>query len=138
MAKRDYADSSDMGFNPVKSLIAVVKGTVGGYIFLIICFAVLSVIYTYTSFPAGLLEPFVTGITAVSIVLCGIFSAKSISGFGWLHGALSGIIYSLIRCATGAAAINGFGISTGVLSMFAVGLFLGAAGGILGINFSKR
>ena len=138
MIKHDYAELSDSRLQPLKSVKAVANGIAGGYIFLIVCFAVLSVVYTYTAFPAGLLKPFVTAVTVISLIVCGLLSAKRINGFGWLHGALAGIVYTLIRYIFGAMFINGFGVSSSTASMFLIGIIFGAAGGILGINFKKR
>ena len=138
MIKHEYAELPSVKLNLINSIVAVIKGTIFSYIFLVLCFAVLAVVYTYTAFPAGMLGPFTQGITAVSIILCGILSARSISGFGWLHGAAAGLVYSAIRLVAGAAAMNGFDIDKGTLSMLLIGLFLGAAGGIIGINFKKK
>ena len=135
MIKHEYAELPTAGFKIQKSVVSVLRGTVIGYIFLIICFAILAVIYTYTSFPAGMLGPFTQAITALSIIICGILSARNISGFGWLHGSMAGLVYSVIRFSAGAMTINGFGFDKNVFSMLLLGLILGAAGGIIGINF---
>ena len=137
MIKHEYAELSDKKAGIIKSITAVTKGTAGGYVLLIICFAVLALVYTYTSFPAGMLKPFVTGITALSLIFCGILTARSIDFFGWLHGVFAGILYTVIRYIFGAVFLNGFGFNTATLSMFLLGIVLGAAGGILGINFKK-
>lgn len=138
MIKHEYAELPVRQSSLVKSAVSVLKGTAFGYIFLLVCFAVLAVIYTYTAFPAGMLAPFTQGITAMSIIICGILSAKNINGFGWLHGAAAGLVYSVIRFIAGATAINGFGFDKNILSMLLLGLLLGAVGGIIGINFKKN
>ena len=137
MIKHEYAELPAVRLNVAKSMISVIKGTALGYIFLVIAFAILAVIYTYTAFPAGMLSPFTQGITALSIILCGILSARNVHGFGWLHGMAAGLVYSVIRLAVGALAVNGFRFDKNVLSMLLLGLLLGAAGGIIGINFKR-
>lgn len=138
MIKHEYAELPSGRLNFAGSITSVLKGTVYSYIFLVICFAVLAVVYTYTAFPAGMLSPFTRGITAASIILCGILSARKINGFGWLHGAAAGLVYSVIRFTAGAVTTNGFAFDKNFLSMLLLGLLLGAAGGIIGINFKKR
>ena len=124
--------------NIAKSMISVIKGTVMGYFFLVAAFGVLAAIYTYTAFPAGMLNPFTQGITAFSIILCGILSSRNVQGFGWLHGMAAGFVYSIIRFMAGAFASNGFGFDKNLFSMLLFGLLLGAAGGIIGINFKRN
>ena len=138
MIKHEYANMPVVKQNIAKSMISVIKGTVMGYIFLVAAFGVLAAIYTYTAFPAGMLSPFTQGITAFSIILCGILSSRNIQGFGWLHGMAAGFVYSIIRFMAGAFASNGFGFDKNLFSMLLFGLLLGAAGGIIGINFKRN
>jgi len=138
MIKHEYTKMPANGHNMAKSMISVIKGTVAGYIFLVVAFGFLAVIYTYTAFPAGMLSPFTQGITAFSIILCGILSSRNIQGFGWLHGMAAGFVYSIVRFIAGAFASNGFGFDKNLFSMLLFGLLLGAAGGIIGINFKRN
>lgn len=137
MIKHEGCEASDRSFEIIKGIFSAFKGMIGGYLILVVCFAVLAAVYTYTPFPAGLINPFVTGITAVSILACGIITAKYIICFGWLHGAFSGILYSAVRCLVGALLLNGFKFDSALLSMLILAVLLGAAGGILGINLKK-
>ena len=137
MIKHEYAELSAARLNLLKSTVSVLKGNVFGYIFLVICFALLAVVYTYTSFPAGLLAPFTKGITALSIIICAIISARNINGFGWLHGAAAGFVYTVIRLIAAAVSTSGFEFDKTALAMLLFGLLLGAIGGIIGINFKK-
>ena len=138
MIKHEYAMMPVVKQNIAKSMISVIKGTVMGYIFLVAAFGVLAAIYTYTAFPAGMLNPFTQGITAFSIILCGILSSRNVQGFGWLHGMAAGFVYSIIRFMAGAFASSGFGFDKNLFSMLLFGLLLGAAGGIIGINFKRN
>lgn len=137
MIKHEYAEIPAARLNLLRSTVSVLKGTVFGYIFLVICFAVLAVVYTYTPFPAGLLAPFTKGITALSIIICAIISARNINGFGWLHGAAAGFAYTIIRLIAATVSTNGFSLDKTVPEMLLFGLILGAIGGIIGINFKK-
>lgn len=137
MIKHEYSEAADRRLGLTGSLISVIRGTAGGYIFLILGFAILALAYTYTSLSAAMIDPIVSGITALSLILCGALSVGGVSGFGWLHGAAAGLLYSAIRLVLSAAAAKSVGINAEVLQIILVGLLLGAAGGILGINFKK-
>ena len=55
MIKRDETAKSSFPF--VTLISAVLKGTVGAYIFLIIAFGILSAVYTYTSLADSMVSP---------------------------------------------------------------------------------
>jgi len=137
MIKREYAELPASRINLLKSTVSVLKGTLFGYIFLVVCFALLAVVYTYTPLPAGLLSPFTKVITALSIIVCALLSTISIKGFGWLHGAMAGLLYTLIRFIAIAVSSGDFKSGKEILAMLLAGFILGAAGGIIGINFKK-
>ena len=59
------------------------------------------------------------------------------SGLGWLHGAASGAVYSVLRIIIAALASKAFSSATAVLSVLALGVLLGAVGGIIGINLKR-
>lgn len=137
MINYEYAEHTSGSSSLQKSLISVAKGTLFGYIFLVAAFLVLAAVYTYTAFPAGLISPFTQGIAALSMIFCGVLSARNIQGFGWLHGAAAGLVYSLIRITVSSLVLGAFSLDKNTLSMLVLGLVLGAAGGIIGINFKK-
>lgn len=137
MIKRDYAELADKGARLTGSLTSVLRGTVSGCIFLVIAFAVLAVVYTYTPFPAGLIGPFTSALTALSLLVCGFVSVFGVSGLGWLHGAASGAVHSVLRIIIAALASKAFSPATAVLSVLALGVLLGAVGGIIGINLKR-
>ncbi len=120
------------------SLISVIKGTLAAYIFLVVSFGILAVVYTYTSMPDSVTDPAINVLTIVSLVLGGAFSSKTAWGFGWLHGALTGLMYTVIRIIIGYAVFKNYVPDSGMLSLFAVGMLSAAIGGIIGINFKKR
>ena len=136
MIKRD--ETARSGFSLVSLCCAVVKGTVGAYIFLVIAFGILSAVYTYTSLADSLIGPIVTAITAISLVFGGIMSSKNAHGFGWLHGSLAGIVYTLIRVLSGFAVFKSYVPDTSVGMMFLTSALLAAFGGIIGINTKKK
>lgn len=137
MIKHEGSELSDRSFGIIKGIFSALKGMIGGYVILVICFTILAAVYTYTPFPARLITHFVTGITAVSMLFCGIITSRYITCFGWLHGAVSGFMYSTVRCLAGALILTGFKLGIAAISTLALGMLLGAIGGILGINLKK-
>lgn len=136
MIKHDLGELSDN--SAVKSGIRfVLGGTVASYIFLIAAFAILAVVYTYTPLPAGLISPLTSAVTAVSIIFCGAFCARKAKCFGWLHGGASGMVYSIIRIAV-VICVKSHISPKDALFVLATGIFLGIAGGIIGINLRKN
>ena len=136
MIKRDETAKSSFPF--VALISAVLKGTVGAYIFLVIAFGILSAVYTYTSLADSMVSPIVTAITVTSLVFGGILSSRNAHGFGWLHGSLSGILYTLIRVISGFAVFKSYVPDTSIGMMFLTGIILSAFGGIIGINTKKK
>lgn len=125
------------GFVPVASLISVTKAVVVSYIFLIAAFAVLALVYTYTSMPQRYLEPAVDAISAVSLVGAGFLASRSIRSFGWLHGALAGIISTVIRLLLSLAVFDGYVPTESPVMLMAIGVICSTLGGILGVNLFR-
>ncbi len=138
MIKYESRDLPAESSGIIRSLAAMLKGTLAAYIFLIVSFGIMAVVYTYTSMPDAVTEPAINVLTIVSLVLGGVFSSKSASCFGWLHGAITGFVYTVIRIIIGYAVFKNYVPDSGMLALFAVGILSSAVGGIIGINFKKR
>lgn len=136
MNSNERTDTSG-GALSVGGLLSAVKATAVGYAFLAVCFAVVAAVYTFTSFPAGMLKPVVSAVGAISAFLCGVLSVRGAVGFGWLHGLTAGAMYSAMRFLGAAVMSKGFGINPALLPLLAIGIALGALGGIVGINLRK-
>lgn len=101
-------------------------------------FVLAALLLTYTPMPESLI-PFVVILTAVvSVIAGGMSASRSAKSKGWLNGAVTGILYSVILYFFSSLAGEGFYFSGYILVMLAVGLFAGAFGGILGINLSDK
>ena len=136
MIKHEETVKSPFSFGTL--LLSALKGTVWAYIFLIITFGILSAVYTYTSLPDSLVGTIVSVLTAMSLVFGGLFSSRNAHSFGWMHGALTGFFYTVIRIASGFAVFKSYVPDSSVASMFLLGILLSALGGIIGINLSKN
>lgn len=137
MINREHTEFNGNKSKINTSVSAVTKGILESYVILAILFFIIALAYTYTPFPSKFLTPCVSALTVLSLVLCGLFAARAIQYCGWLHGALAGFFYTAIRYIFSALFLNGFGFNTAVISMFLLGTFFGAVGGILGINLKR-
>ena len=124
------------GFSPLRSIVCVLRAVVISYIFLIAAFAVLALIYTYTSMPQGYLRPAVDIISAISLVTAGVLSSRRIRAFGWLHGASAGLIATLLRIFAGILIFGSYVPTEGIGKLLATGIVCSMIGGILGVNLS--
>ena len=138
MIKHSEGQVSEYAFAPVKSLIGAVKGMVTAYIFLIVCFCILALIYTYTPMPDKYVEPAVNGISLVSLLIAGFASSRSADMMGWLHGALAGLMHAVIRMLLGLMVFKSYVPSDGVGKIILIAILTAAIGGIAGINFGKN
>jgi len=138
MIKHSEGQVSEYAFAPVKSLIGAVKGTVTAYIFLVICFCILALVYTYTPMPDKYVETAVNGISVVSLLVAGFVSSRSADMLGWLHGALAGFMHSVIRILLGLMVFKSYVPSDGVVKLLLIAILTAAIGGIAGINFGKN
>ena len=136
MIKTESKDLQPGGANFGRFLVTVFKGTLAAYVLLIICFALLAAVYTYTPIPDSYIKPAVNILTIASLVFGGCVSGKNVFGFGWLHGAATGFVYTIIRIALGYAVFGSYVPSSGIMPIIAVGVLAATVGGILGINLS--
>lgn len=117
------------------------NGALSVFINIILCFLItfialvlLAFVITYTSFPTGLISPAVIIITVLSVILAGILTSRKCTSKGWLYGTVTGFLYMLILYLLGAIVYRDTSFGLNSLSMFALGIFSGTLGGIIGIN----
>ena len=115
-------------------LLTAIKGTIAAYILLIVCFALLAAVYTYTPVPDRCIKPAVNVITCASLIFGGCVSGKNVFGFGWLHGAATGFFYTAIRIAASYVVFDKYIISADVVPLILVAISVATLGGIIGIN----
>lgn len=134
MIKSGERSLETSGVSYTASIISIAKAVAISYIFLIAAFAVLALVYTYTSMPQGYLEPAVDALSAMSLVGAGFLASRSIRSFGWLHGALAGIISTSVRLLMSLAVFDGYVPTESPIMLMAIGVICSALGGILGVN----
>lgn len=134
MNKAEYASSDTL----VSKLISMGLGVVKGYIISLVLLFILACIVTYTSFPESYVNGIISVITVIGILFASISVAKKYRTLGWLHGAITGVLYSMILYVLSASFLSFTGVQKGVLSFLVIGVVCGALGGIVGVNLKKR
>lgn len=69
----------------------------------------------------------------LSLAVGAAYGARQAGTFGWGHGAAIGLAYVVLSLLAGSLLLPG-GIGGGILGRLVLGLGVGAAGGILGMN----
>ncbi len=112
----------------------VLAGVLLAFCVTIVVFLLTSVVFTLTPFSDAML-PYLTYITTIiSILIGGLYGASKIGHKGWLYGGACGVLYFvglfLVSLVTGVQIVYGFQLISRLLLSF----FIGAVGGILGVN----
>ena len=123
---------------PARSIFAILKATLVAHIFLVICFAVLALVYTYTRMPGSYLTPCVYAVSATSLLIAGFVAARKVKSMGYLHGAATGLICSIIRILSGYAVFKSYVPSDSIAKTIISAVVISAVGGIAGVNSAKR
>ena len=122
----------------VRSLASVVRASLEAYIFLIICFAVLALLYTYTKMPEKWLGPSISVLSAFSVILAGFEASRRTGKMGYLHGAASGFLCALMRILLGLAIYKSYVPTDGIGKALIPAILLGALGGMAGVNLTRK
>lgn len=123
---------------PSFDFLHTLKGIIVSYFASVVLLLLLSVAAVYACFDATALGIGVNAVTAVSLVLCGLISAKGLRRAGLLNGAFSGLMYTIILYIAGSAVNMSCEFTFSTLTVFVMGLICGAFGGVIGINFNKN
>lgn len=107
-----------------------------GFILTFLVIAVLSAIMLFADISDGVLSAIVLVMTIAIDILIGVFSVKNTKNRGWLHGSLAGVIYIILLTLLSMLIFDGFSITPNFYFMLLMGLFGGACGGIIGVNFN--
>ncbi len=123
---------------PMRSIKAIAGAAIKAYIFLVICFAVLAVVYTYSKMPNRYLTPSINAISAMSLLMAGFEASRKAKVMGYLHGAAAGFVCSLVRILAGLMIFKSYVPTDSVGKVMLLGILISAAGGIAGVNFGKN
>jgi len=137
MIKHSEKSIEPRQFSVARSAVAILKAVLSSYIFLIVAFTVLALVYTYSNMSEGMLKNVTNALSVISLVIAGFLSSRTISSFGWLHGALAGLISTLIRILMGLVVFKSYVHSDGVFKVLLIGILCAMVGGVLGVNLGK-
>lgn len=107
-----------------------------GLTFLI--FFISALLLTYTPLPESCIPLISLSTLLISMMLAGAVSAKKVGHHGYLSGALAGLTYSLLLYLASMLIAGEWIFGSYNLILLLIGVFGGAAGGILGINFAPK
>lgn len=120
------------------SIVGLIKNLLIMYAVTMVILLAFAFLVTYTNMPDGLVSALVLIITIVSIITTGVFTGKSSSSKGWMHGATTGFLYMLILYLAGSLIFNTFSFGLNLVALLAMGAFSGAFGGIIGVNTKRK
>lgn len=138
MDKLNFSSLQNMASDRGISIGIVFKSIVLAYVITLITFLVFAIVITYSNFPENSIPTVVVVTTVLSIVFAGMKVAARARTKGWLNGAIAGAIYMILLYFISALALTGFVLDRYVVYMLFLGMFSGAFGGIIGINFSYK
>ena len=137
MIKQTEPKTSHLSFSLPKSLAATLGATFRAYILLVVCFALLALAYTYTTMPDKWLDPGIDILSTIALFVSGFVASRKISVMGYLHGAVAGLWFTLIRLIVSLAVFDGYVGSDSIAKVVLSGIVIAALGGIAGVNFGK-
>ncbi len=108
------------------------------YIISVVLLFLLSVLAAVTDMEKFVINGCVTGITMISVALCGFMAAKKTGKGGLLNGVVAGLLYTVLLYAMGSLAVGSFNFNWVTAAAAAEGIICGGAGGVLGVNMGKR
>ena len=125
---REMSESSKLNFKQI------LKGVVFATVIALICLLVAAFVFTYTNISMSLVKLISNVIFYAAAFSGGVIASYKQKSYGWLHGALAGVIYALmiffISILSDASGVKMYLPFTKIF----LGAILGAAGGIVGVN----
>lgn len=119
------------------SALGFLKGMAIATLLTLIVFGLFAVILSYTPLSEGAI-PYITMITQIiGAAVSGYIPAKRVGTRGIVTGALSAFLYMLVIWLIASLVSDGFYIGPHILTMLALSVVSGAAGGIFGVNLKS-
>jgi len=126
---------SDSGAFEFKQIL---KGVALAFVISIVLILISAVIMTYSPIPDEMTRAVTIAVSGISVLFAGLVTARKSRRQGWLSGATCGLLYALFLYIFGSLIMLDFSITLYTLIVGVMGFFLGALGGIVGINTKKR
>lgn len=132
--KKNLSFSSSTNIQRNFSIWLILKGMIFAFLFSLICFLILSLILTFTNISESIIKPASYIIMIISIVVGSGYVAQRVDKRGWMHGAITGLLYIIILSIMGILTGGGMVLGQLFFSRIIIGIVAGGIGGILGIN----
>ena len=145
MNKPDFGHKS--GFSAAKDITGesgiisfkyAFKGVLFAYVLSVFLLLISSVLITYSPIPDSFIGLIVKLTIIVSVTYAGRRVAKRSGQHGWLTGAVTGLLYTVLLYIIGSLATVNFTITGSTLTSVVLGFAFGALGGIWGINSKSK
>lgn len=122
--------------HPAGAVSPLFRGLLTTFIFLFAASLIVSLLILWTEMKEQSLSLYAFLIHGLSIFAGGLASGRKAEKKGWYHGAVLGIVYSLLILAI---SYFGFDSTLGInaLTLFLLSLVIGALGGAIGVNVRK-
>lgn len=121
-------------FNDTSSIIIVGKGVLISLLISALCIVLYGLILTLTELTESSMPTVILIISIVSIALAAIYVAMKVESKGWLHGAITGLLYMVILLLLSLLFKTGISIGKFIIFRVLMGFVVGALAGIIGIN----
>ena len=123
--------------NKDSGIYSIVKGFLISIILSILFIFVYAVILANTNIQENTIKPVIITITSISILIGSSISSMKIKNKGLINGMCVSLLYFGAFYFLSSITVCGFGLSINTIIMFGIGVFMGAIGGIIGVNFNR-
>lgn len=119
---------------PVSTGAAVGSGVLTAIVVCLAATAILGVALHFTSLSERVLPAAATAVAAISVFAGGVQAGVRSSHAGWLHGGVSGALFSIGMWLLAGVAFDIRASLSALIIRLACGFAIGVAGGVFGIN----
>ncbi|MDP5272766.1 TIGR04086 family membrane protein [Chengkuizengella axinellae] len=121
----------------VKTFSPMLSGIFYAFISLAILTLLTSIILKFSSMKESSLDTYVYFIHGLSLFVGGFISGKGKGNRGWYYGGLLGIIYGILILMISFLGFDSLVLTAQSIIFLTLSFFIGALGGIFGVNFKK-
>lgn len=116
----------------------ILKGVVCATVIALICLIVAAIMFTYTNISMSFVKIISNVIFYAGVFVGGVIASFKKKSCGWLHGAIAGLIYTLLIWVIRILSdVSGVQIQLPFVKII-FGIVLGALGGIVGVNIKTK
>lgn len=114
--------------------IYIIKGMLLAYIVSLVAFLIIGGLIHFTKISEDIVPVSVNIVSALSVLIGGLYVAKNVDTRGWLNGGIMGLLYVLILLILSLFLVPDASLGISSFVKLALGFVIGALGGILGVN----